>query len=66
MQTYSGLFCVAVNPYKKIAIYTDEAVKAYKGKKRNEMAPHVFSVADQAYHDMLSTKENQSILITYN
>lgn len=64
IQTYSGLFCVTVNPYKKIAIYTDEILKSYKGKKRAEMAPHVFSVADQAFMDMQNNRENQSILIT--
>ncbi|KAI8099819.1 P-loop containing nucleoside triphosphate hydrolase protein [Halteromyces radiatus] len=28
------------------------------------MPPHIYTVADQAYHDMLQDKENQSILIT--
>jgi myosin protein heavy chain len=58
------LFCVTVNPYKKLPLYSDEIVKAYKGKKRDEMPPHVFSIADHAYYEMLNTKENQSILIT--
>ncbi|KAJ3335261.1 MHC class II transactivator, partial [Kappamyces sp. JEL0680] len=62
--TYSGLFCVTVNPYKKIPIYTDEIIRAYKGKKRSEMPPHVYCVVDQAYNDMVGTRENQSILIT--
>ena len=39
IKTYSGLFLVAVNPYKKLSIYTDEMVKSYKNKKRNEMPP---------------------------
>ncbi|KAL2914326.1 class II myosin [Polyrhizophydium stewartii] len=62
--TYSGLFCVTVNPYKRLPIYTDEVIKAYKGKKRAEMPPHVYSIADCAYYDMMNNKENQSILIT--
>ncbi|KAI8846206.1 P-loop containing nucleoside triphosphate hydrolase protein, partial [Chytridium lagenaria] len=62
--TYSGLFLVTVNPYKRLPIYTDEVVKAYRNKKRNEMAPHIYAIADAAYHDMLQDKENQSILIT--
>ena len=63
-QTYSGLFCVAINPYKKLPIYSDQYVDMYRGKRRNENAPHIFAVADQSYHDMLQDRENQSILIT--
>ena len=29
------------------------------------MPPHVYAVVDQAYNDMIITRENQSILITY-
>uniref|UniRef100_G3UML8 Myosin-7 n=1 Tax=Loxodonta africana TaxID=9785 RepID=G3UML8_LOXAF len=34
--TYSGLFCVTVNPYKWLPVYTAEVVAAYRGKKRSE------------------------------
>ncbi len=54
-----------MNPYKKLPIYTDEIIRFYKGKKRNEAPPHVYTVADNAYSDMLANHENQSILITY-
>jgi myosin heavy subunit len=36
----------------------------YKNKKRSEMPPHVFAIADNAYRDMIQNRENQSILIT--
>ncbi|CAK6981072.1 myosin-7-like, partial [Scomber scombrus] len=62
--TYSGLFCVTVNPYKWLPVYNQEVVNAYRGKKRSEAPPHIFSISDNAYQYMLSDRENQSVLIT--
>ncbi|KAF4082511.1 hypothetical protein AMELA_G00152220 [Ameiurus melas] len=62
--TYSGLFCVTVNPYKWLPVYDAEVVAAYRGKKRSEAPPHIFSISDNAYQYMLTDRENQSILIT--
>ena len=58
------MFLVAVNPYHKLPIYSDNVVKLYKGKKRIEMPPHIYAVADAAFRDMIQDRENQSILIT--
>ncbi|XP_041748312.1 myosin heavy chain, fast skeletal muscle-like [Coregonus clupeaformis] len=62
--TYSGLFCVTVNPYKWLPVYDSVVVNAYRGKKRIEAPPHIFSISDNAYQFMLTDHENQSILIT--
>ncbi|XP_065659055.1 myosin-10 [Hydra vulgaris] len=62
--TYSGLFCVVVNPYKKIPIYSDNVVNLYRGKKRHELPPHVYAITDNAYRSMLQDRDNQSILCT--
>ncbi|XP_072290992.1 myosin heavy chain, fast skeletal muscle-like [Eucyclogobius newberryi] len=62
--TYSGLFCATVNPYKWLPVYDQEVVTAYRGKKRMEAPPHIFSVSDNAYQFMLCDRENQSVLIT--
>ncbi|KAE8577314.1 hypothetical protein XENTR_v10004523 [Xenopus tropicalis] len=62
--TYSGLFCATVNPYKWLPVYNPEVVNAYRGKKRQEAPPHIFSISDNAYQFMLTDRDNQSILIT--
>ncbi|XP_078081536.1 myosin-4-like [Mustelus asterias] len=62
--TYSGLFCVTVNPYKWLPVYDPQVVTGYRGKKRQEAPPHIFSISDNAYQFMQTDRENQSILIT--
>jgi myosin protein heavy chain len=62
--TYSGLFCVVINPYKYYPIYSEKVVDMYRGKKRIEMPPHVYAITDAAYRSMLHDKEDQSILCT--
>ncbi|CAO4363549.1 unnamed protein product [Caenorhabditis nigoni] len=62
--TYSGLFCVVINPYKRLPIYTDSVARMFMGKRKTEMPPHLFAVSDEAYRNMLQDHENQSMLIT--
>ena len=54
---------MTVNPYKWLPVYNQEVVEAYRGKKRAEAPPHIFSISDNAYQYMLKGKLDLNVLI---
>merc|ERR1712088_884873 len=64
IHTYSGLFVVVVNPYKRYPIYTHRVCKIYLGKRRNEVPPHLWAIAEGAYRNMLQNKKDNAMSIT--
>ncbi|XP_059481618.1 myosin-I heavy chain isoform X3 [Neocloeon triangulifer] len=50
--TYTGTILVAVNPYKELDIYSTESVFRYHGSKLGSLEPHVFALAQAAYHSL--------------
>ncbi|EGV98625.1 Myosin-8 [Cricetulus griseus] len=64
--TYSGLFCVTVNPYKWLPVDHPAGGGAYRGKKRQEAPPHIFSISDNAYQFMLTVADKAAYLQNLN
>merc|ERR1739840_91222 len=64
IHTYSGLFVVVVNPYKRYPLYTFRCSKIYLGKRRNEVPPHLWAIAEGAYRGMMQNTKDQAMLIT--
>ncbi|KAJ1912152.1 Myosin type-2 heavy chain 1 [Mycoemilia scoparia] len=61
--TYSGIVLVAMNPFDTIPLYTEKIMKWYAGKRRVERPPHLFAIAEDAYHGMVSDGKNQTIIV---
>ena len=56
---------MSINPYKWFPIYTEEIIQRYKAKRRTEVPPHVYALADDAYRNVLKESKSQSMLVTY-
>lgn len=63
--TYVGSILIALNPFKFYPIYNPKYVKLYQNRRCGlNLPPHIFAVADNAYHCMLKDRKNQCIVIS--
>ncbi|KAJ1295076.1 hypothetical protein BS78_01G196500 [Paspalum vaginatum] len=60
--TKAGPVLVAVNPFKKVSLYGNEYIDAYRNKSMD--SPHVYAIADAALREMKRDEVNQSIIIS--
>uniref|UniRef100_A0AAY5K967 Myosin IXb n=1 Tax=Esox lucius TaxID=8010 RepID=A0AAY5K967_ESOLU len=62
--TYASGILVAINPFKFLTIYNPKYVTMYYNQPLGKLSPHIFAVADAAYHTMLRQQENQCVVIS--
>lgn len=63
--TYVGNILIAVNPFQWLGLYTDEMSAQYTNvHNKAEHPPHLFVIADSAYHSMMRNKKPQVCVIS--
>ncbi|XP_073263445.1 myosin-9 isoform X3 [Populus alba] len=63
--TYSGNILIAVNPFQPLShLYDDYMMERYKGAPIEGLSPHVFTIADVAYREMIKEGRSNSILVS--
>lgn len=60
--TKAGPVLVAVNPFRKVTLYGNEYIEAYK--RKSVESPHVYAITDMAIREMVRDEVNQSIIIS--
>ncbi|KAF7312086.1 Myosin motor domain-containing protein [Mycena indigotica] len=62
--TFSGSVLLAVNPFEPVPLYTPEIVKSYIGRRRGELEPHLFAIAEDAFAAMSLDGHGQTIIVS--
>ncbi|CAO3694231.1 unnamed protein product [Umbelopsis ramanniana] len=62
--TYSGIVLIAANPFDRVALYEPDIIQQYSGRRRGELEPHLFAIAEDAYRCMIREKTNQTIVVS--
>ncbi|XP_058645169.1 unconventional myosin-XVIIIa isoform X3 [Onychostoma macrolepis] len=63
IHTYAGPNLLVINPLSTPALYSEKVMQMFKGCRREETAPHIFAVAQSAYHQLLTTRQDQTIVL---
>uniref|UniRef100_A0A8C0XYK6 Unconventional myosin-XVIIIa n=1 Tax=Castor canadensis TaxID=51338 RepID=A0A8C0XYK6_CASCN len=61
--TYAGPNLLVLSPRGAPAVYSEKVMHMFKGCRREDMAPHIYAVAQTAYRAMLMSRQDQSIIL---
>uniref|UniRef100_A0A3Q2YYD5 Myosin XVIIIA n=1 Tax=Hippocampus comes TaxID=109280 RepID=A0A3Q2YYD5_HIPCM len=63
IHSYAGSNMVVINPVSSASMYSEKVMHMFKGCRREDSAPHIYSVAQSAYRNLLTTRQDQSIVL---
>ncbi|KAM8818198.1 unconventional myosin-XVIIIa isoform 7-T7 [Rhynchonycteris naso] len=63
LHTYAGPSLLILSPRGAPALYSEKVMHMFKGCRREDMAPHIYAVAQTAYRAMLMSRQDQSIIL---
>ncbi|XP_016137658.1 unconventional myosin-XVIIIa [Sinocyclocheilus grahami] len=63
IHTYAGPNMVIINPTSAPSMYSEKVMHMFKGCRREDTAPHIYAVAQSAYRNLLTTRQDQSVVL---
>uniref|UniRef100_UPI0037E8CD40 unconventional myosin-XVIIIa-like n=1 Tax=Semicossyphus pulcher TaxID=241346 RepID=UPI0037E8CD40 len=63
VHTHTGPNMVVINPISAPSMYSEKVMHMFKGCRREDTAPHIYSMAQSAYRNLLTTRQDQSIVL---
>ncbi|XP_044077960.1 unconventional myosin-XVIIIa-like isoform X13 [Siniperca chuatsi] len=63
VHTHTGPNMVVINPISAPSMYSEKVMQMFKGCRREDTAPHIYSMAQAAYRNLLTTRQDQSIVL---
>ncbi|XP_051521871.1 unconventional myosin-XVIIIa isoform X8 [Myxocyprinus asiaticus] len=63
IHTHAGPNMVIINPISAPSMYSEKVMHMFKGCRREDTAPHIYAVAQSAYRNLLTTRQDQSIVL---
>ncbi|MGH0177140.1 UNVERIFIED_CONTAM: hypothetical protein FKN15_074460 [Acipenser sinensis] len=63
LHTYAGPSMVIINPLSAPSMYSEKVMHMFKGCRREDSSPHIYAVAQAAYRNLLTTRQDQSIVL---
>nr|XP_035978005.1 unconventional myosin-XVIIIa isoform X32 [Halichoerus grypus] len=63
LHTYAGPSLLVLSPRGAPAVYSEKVMHMFKGCRREDMAPHIYAVAQTAYRAMLMSRQDQCVIL---